>query len=61
MMNTKEIIFAITIEDLQYKAKEKIGRKLSNEEIEVAKKGLDAGLLFDIDIVYDTIFSELIQ
>ena len=32
--NSKEYIFAISFEDLQYEAKEKIGRELTDEEIE---------------------------
>ncbi len=55
-----EIIFAITMEDLQFKAKEKIGRKLTDEEIIIAKKGLENGLLTDIDTVYSTIFTEML-
>ena len=58
--NSKEYIFAISFEDLQYEAKEKIGRELAEEEIEIAKKGLEYGLLTDIDTVYNTIFKEMI-
>ncbi len=58
---TEDLIFAITLEDLQYEAMEKIGRNLTNEEIHIAKKGLENGLLFDIDTVYNTIFSEMIE
>ena len=54
------IIFQITEEDLQYEAIEKIGRKLSNDEFEIAKKGLEWGLLTNIDVVYNTIFKEMI-
>ena len=55
------IVFAITIEDLQNEAREKIGRELTEEEIYIAKKGLENGLLFDIDTVYRTIFTEMIN
>lgn len=58
--NNKEYIFTISFEDLQYEAKEKIGRELTEDEIEVAKKGLEYGLLTDIDTVYNTIFKEMI-
>jgi hypothetical protein len=53
-------VFAISIEDLQFEAKEKIGRKLTEEEILIAKKGIENGLLTSIDIVYSTIFTEMI-
>lgn len=55
-----EIVFAITIDDLQYEAREKIGRELTENEILIAKKGLENGLLFDLDTVYNTIFEEMI-
>ena len=35
------IIFGITVEDVQYEAMERIGRKLSDEEIEIVKDGLE--------------------
>ena len=54
------IIFQITVKDLQYEAIEKIGRKLSDKEIEIAKDGLEWGLLTNIDTVYHTIFTEMI-
>jgi hypothetical protein len=59
-LQSSEIIFAITKEDLQNEAKGKIGRKLAEEEIEIAKKGLQFGLLTDIDSVYNAIFTEMI-
>ena len=56
-----EIVFAITKEDLQFEAKERIGRILTDEEIHIAKKGLERGLLTDIETVYQTIFKEMIN
>ncbi len=56
-----EIIFAITLEDLQNEALEKLGRTLKEDEIRIAKKGLDSGLMTDIETVYNTIFFELIK
>jgi hypothetical protein len=60
-LKSNEIIFSITIKDLQIEANEKIGRELTDEEIEVAKKGFESGLLFDIDTVFETILFELIE
>ncbi|MBI5892924.1 MAG: hypothetical protein HZB79_04630 [Deltaproteobacteria bacterium] len=54
-----DILFVITREDVQYEAKEKLGRELTEDEIEIAKKGLECGLLTDIDSVYDAIFEEI--
>lgn len=59
-INQDEIIFQISRKDIQYEAKEKIGRELSDDEILLTKKGLEWGLLTGIDIIYDTIFSEII-
>jgi hypothetical protein len=56
-----EIVFAITVEDLQNEANKKIGRELTDDEINVAQKGLEFGLLTDIDTVYNTIFGEMIE
>ena len=56
-----KLVFSITLEDLQSAALEKIGRTLTEEEILIAKKGLESGLLFDIDTVYKTIFFEMIE
>lgn len=55
------LVFAITLDDLQREALEKIGRILTDEEIDIAKKGLEFGLLTNIDIIYRTIFCEMIE
>ena len=49
----------ITKEDVQIKAMEKIGRRLTEDELKTAEKGLEAGLTFDIDAVYSAIFDEI--
>lgn len=56
----KEIIFAIRLENLQYEAKEKLGRELNEDEILTAKKGLESGLLTGIGSIYNAIFFEMI-
>ncbi len=58
--NNKHLVFAITLEDLQSESLENIGRILTDEEIYIAKKGLEFGLLTNIDTVYKTIFTEMI-
>jgi hypothetical protein len=55
-----EILLAITENDVQNAAIEKLDRKLTDEEIQIAKKGLHFGLLTDIDTVYKTIFTEML-
>ena len=54
------ILFAITVEDMQEYAMEKIGRKLTEEELHIAKKGLDSGLQLATDISKHTIVTEMI-
>jgi hypothetical protein len=51
-----DLLFGITIEDVQYEALRKIGRKLTKEELEIAKKGLESGLRTGISSIYKTIF-----
>jgi len=58
-LRSDEIVFVITKKDLQHEAKEKMGRELTDDEISIAKKGLESGLLTDIDTVYKTIFTEM--
>ena len=55
------ILFAINVEDIQGYATKKINRHLTEEELCVAKKGLENAILFDIDTVYNTIISEMIS
>lgn len=58
---SNEVLLSFTVEDLQLEAIERIGRKLNDEEIRIAKKGLESGLLTSIDVVYSTIFNEMIK
>ena len=56
------IIFAITVEDLQNEAIDRIGRELTDDEIYYAKKGIHGGLGgVTLIITYDTIFNEMIK
>jgi hypothetical protein len=58
-INKDDILFYISKETLQYEAMEKIGRSLTEEELDVAKDGLEWGLTFDIETVYNTILFEI--
>ncbi len=60
-LKINENIFAITVSDLQSEANEKIGRDLTDDEILIAKKGLENALLIDIESIYKTIFNEMIN
>jgi hypothetical protein len=38
-----------------------IGRYLTEEELDIAKDGLECGLTFDIETVYNTILLEMLK
>jgi hypothetical protein len=55
------VIFLVTEKDLQDEANNRIGRNLTDEEIEIAKDGFEWGLRTCIlDVTYNTIFTEMI-
>ncbi len=59
-VNTNDLMFFITKNELQYEAQERIGRFLTEKEIRIAKKGFEWGFLNGIDTIVDVIF-EMIQ
>ncbi len=59
--NPDRILFCITEEELQFEAKQILGRRLNEEEIIIAQKGLDYGIMTSIDMVYRTILKEMID
>ena len=60
-INRDDLLFYITREDLQNEAREKLRRTLTEDELNIAQKGLESGLMFDIETVYATIFNEMIN
>lgn len=58
-MEEEKILFVITVADVQHWAEEKLGRRLTYEELQIAKDKLEWGLSKDIDVVYNTIFEEM--
>ena len=59
--NPDRILFCITEEELQFEAKQILGRRLNEEEIIIDQKGLDYGIMTSIDVVYRTILKEMID
>jgi len=56
------IIFQITEDDLQNEAMQRIGRQLTDDEIEMAKDGIEWGISDSaLEITYNTIFTEMIK
>ena len=61
-MQEDDFIFVITKEDLQNEAMTRIDRKLTDDEIEIAKNGIEWGISdVALDITYNTIFTEMIK
>ena len=58
-MEEEEILFVITVADVQHWAEEKLGRRLTYEELQIAKDKLEWGVSEDIDMVYSAIFEEM--
>jgi len=54
-------IFTVTIDNLQNEAVNRIGRKLTDDELYTAKKGIESGLSFDIDTVMKAAIDEAIK
>lgn len=52
-------IFAISVEEAQYFAQEKIGRKLTCEELQRVKKGVEFGLELSWEEVLITAIQEV--
>ena len=57
----EKTVFFVTVEELQQEAIRYINRKLTNEEIYKASKGIKAGLLFDIETVFKTAIEESVK
>ncbi len=60
-INKDDLLFYISKETVQHEAMQKIGRQLTEEELDIAKDGLDWGLMTDINTVYNTILFEMIK
>ncbi|MCL5010638.1 MAG: hypothetical protein M1127_00265 [Patescibacteria group bacterium] len=54
-------LFYISAETMQEEALFKIGRKLTEDELYTAKKGLESGIGTGLGIIYDTILNEMIE
>ena len=56
-----EVIYPITIGDLQNDAIKRIGRELTNDELYTAKKCVESGLSFVMDITLKAAIEEAID
>jgi len=56
-MERNDILYAITVDDIQYHAMMKIGRELTDDELEIAQEGYDWGL----DICFFDVSDEILN
>ncbi|MDR3350130.1 MAG: hypothetical protein LBN98_00590 [Prevotellaceae bacterium] len=53
---TKDIIFALTAEDIQYEARERLDRELTNDEISIFKKRFEYAIGENLLFIYPALF-----
>jgi len=56
-----EVIYPITVGDLQNDAVRRIGRKLNDDELHIAKKGVEWGLSSVMDITLKSAIEEAVD
>ena len=59
--DSDKIVFVVTVGDIQQESIRLIGRKLTDEELDTATKGIDWGLSFDIDTVFKAAIDEAVD
>jgi len=57
-MKKDEILYSITVEDVQFEAMEQIGRKLTEEEMSNFQDRLSDGIGEHMLIIWNTLFEE---
>ncbi len=58
-MESNQVLYMITIDDVQTQAQEILGRKLVEDELIVLKEKLENGLDFPLQLTYNEFFKEL--
>jgi hypothetical protein len=58
---TKDIVFALTVEDIQYEAKQRLRRELTNDEIAIFKKRLEYAMGENLLFIYPAIFENFLK
>lgn len=56
-----DVIYPITVGDLQNDALKRIGRKLTDDELRIAKKCIESGLSFVMDITLKAAIEEAVD
>ena len=60
-MKDDEILFSVSVGWVQAEAKEYINRKLTEAELLYVKKGIEEGLNFDIETVFEAAIDEAVR
>ncbi len=58
---SKGEIFSISYDWVQEEAIDRIGRRLTSDELHFVKQGIESGLLFDIDTVFTAAITEAVE
>ena len=56
----EKIVFSVTVGELQEESMRLIGRRLTDEELDIAKEGIICGLSFDIETVFKAAIDEAV-
>lgn len=57
----EEAVFTVTVGDIQRRSIRLIGRRLTDEELDIAKEGMKCGLSFDIGTVFRAAIDEAVD
>ena len=57
----ERLLFYVTEEEIQERAKQKIGRRLTDPELEHAAAGVSSALCFGLDTVFDAAIEEAVE
>jgi hypothetical protein len=60
-MKDDEILYSVSVGWVQAEAKEHINRKLTESELLIVKKGIEEGLNFDIETVFEAAIDNAIE
>jgi hypothetical protein len=60
-MRDDETLFSISVGRVQAEAKEYINRKLTESELLIVKKGIEEGLNFDIEAVFEAAIDNAVE
>ena len=60
-MKDAEILFSVNVGWVQAEAKQRINRRLTDSELLLVKDGLEEGLGFDIETVFETAIDDAVR